>query len=427
MKPHLLTEYPGPPSRCDFGITEAIAAIGLDLAATGAVDAGATAGLSAVGAGAADAAAGISLADLGAGVGAAGLGAADVAGGFGEVGADLGAAGSPLGFAGTSGAAAANPLADLSAAGLTAPGVGGAAPAAAGPVDLASSFSAASDSLNPLNWTGFSLTDPATGVTTGGTFSDAGIAGSEAGATPLSSSGLDAGAASAHAAGGSVDLASLSAPSTGGGLSSSGGGLSSVGAGAGAGGNAVTTGGSGNILDSLVTGATNQITKNPLGLAAGVAGLGYNIFEGQKTSANEKALEASAASQAASGAQLQNYLNTGTLPPGVQAQVDQATAAAKARIISGYASRGQNADPAQNSALAQELAGVDTSAIALQGQLATNLLNSGIQETGMSNNLYQALIQIDQTQATNMGKAIANFAGALAPRTSINIGGGSSA
>ena len=78
-------------------------------------------------------------------------------------------------------------------------------------------------------------------------------------------------------------------------------------------------------------------------------------------------------------------------------------------------------------ALAQELAAADMNAVALQGQLATQLLQSGLQETGMSTSLYQALIQMDQTQAQNMGKAIANFAGALAPKTSINIGGGASA
>lgn len=183
-------------------------------------------------------------------------------------------------------------------------------------------------------------------------------------------------------------------------------------------------GGGGFSFDSLGTSALNSLTKNPLGIAAAGAGLGYNILAGQKQTPNQQALTGQAQQMAGQGQQLQQYLQNGTLPPGMQQQVDNAKAAARAQIVSGYASRGQNANPAQNSALAQELAAVDTNALELQGKIATNLLTAGINETNMSANLFQALIQMDATQAKQMGSAISNFASALAggPKT-IQIGG----
>ncbi len=172
-------------------------------------------------------------------------------------------------------------------------------------------------------------------------------------------------------------------------------------------------------LGTLGSGAVKSLTSNPLGVLAGGAGLGYSVLEGQKATANMKALQSAAADQAASGKQLSSYITNGGLPPGLAAEVATATASAKASIVSGYASKGESTDPAQNSALAQDLAAVDERAAATQGQLATQLLSSGQTASNMSDQLYQTLVGIDQTQAANMGKAIANFASSLAGRTSI--------
>ena len=64
----------------------------------------------------------------------------------------------------------------------------------------------------------------------------------------------------------------------------------------------------------------------------GGAGLGYNILNGQKQSANVQALNDQAARQNQTGAQLESYLTSGTLPAGLQGQVTQAVQSAKAAV-----------------------------------------------------------------------------------------------
>ena len=51
------------------------------------------------------------------------------------------------------------------------------------------------------------------------------------------------------------------------------------------------------------------------------AGLGYNILAGNKQTPNLQAVTNAANAQAGQGAQLQSYLNNGTLPPGLQARL----------------------------------------------------------------------------------------------------------
>ena len=161
---------------------------------------------------------------------------------------------------------------------------------------------------------------------------------------------------------------------------------------------------------------------NPLGAAIGAAGLGYSAVN-NKAPAFSPQLQAQAASLNAQGQQLMSYLQSGNLPPGLKAGLDQATAAAKAKIISNYASQGLNTDPNQNTVLAQQLAAVDQQALISTAQIGQQLLSTGVTETGLSSDLYKTLAQIDQTQTANIGKAIANFASALSGGgTKIQIG-----
>jgi hypothetical protein len=120
-----------------------------------------------------------------------------------------------------------------------------------------------------------------------------------------------------------------------------------------------------------------------------------------------------------------SYLTSGTLPAGLKAQLDQATAAAKARVISNYASQGLSTDPNQNSALAQQLAMIDQQAVISIAQIGQQLFTSGVSASGLSSQLYGQLVQIDATQTANIGKAIANFAGAISPTKglTLNVGG----
>ena len=178
------------------------------------------------------------------------------------------------------------------------------------------------------------------------------------------------------------------------------------------------------VLDSLGI-------KNPLGAAAGLAGLGYSIANNKPVGspggpAFTPQMKAQADQLNAQGQQLMSYLQGGNLPPGLKAGLDQATASAKAKIISNFAAQGLNTDPTQNSALATQLAQVDTQALISTATIGQQLLGSGITETGLSSDLYKTLAQIDQTQTAAIGKSIANFAAAISGSgggTTIKLGG----
>jgi hypothetical protein len=198
--------------------------------------------------------------------------------------------------------------------------------------------------------------------------------------------------------------------------------------------------GSSSISDLLGKGGnmiTDAVSKNPLGTLLGAGGLGYNIYQGQKNTANIKSLTADANTatansnqMVASGEALQQYLTSGTLPPAYQTQVDNAIKDAKTSAISNAAQQGQNTDPTQNTALAATLAKIDASRATMQTQVASQLfssgqglINSGMSAAGLSGQLFQALVQNDTTQAANTGKAIATLAAALNGKTNASIGG----
>lgn len=263
----------------------------------------------------------------------------------------------------------------------------------------------------------------------GGALGFAGLPAAEAAVNPLASFGSSAlgfadaaPGASTLAGGGTFDVTgaggafgSASPGFTGGSLTS--GGTADLTGAATIGGNAAAPGASpaasGSIFDKLVAGATNSVTSNPIGTALGAGALGYNIYKGSQTDPLVKQLQSSAGSLNAQGQQLQAYLQSGTLPAGLQAQVQQANAAAKARVIANHAHNGQSTDPSQNSALAQELNSIDQQSTIQIATIGQQLLTTGINETGLSDQLYAQLIGLDRQQSANTGAAIANFAAAL--------------
>lgn len=190
------------------------------------------------------------------------------------------------------------------------------------------------------------------------------------------------------------------------------------------------------LLNKAGSGAIKSLTSNPLGIALGAGGLGYNILQGQKNTKNQNALTADAQTatanstqMVASGEAMQKYLTDGTLPPGYQTIVDQAINDAKTTAISNAAGQGQPTDPAQNTALAATLAKIDASKPQMQSQVASQLFSSGStlvssgqSAAGLSGQLYQALVANDTTQAANTGKAIATLAAAMNGKSSNTIG-----
>jgi hypothetical protein len=316
-----------------------------------------------------------------------------------ELGAAIGGAGSSIGglFGGGADAAAGGDL--LAFSGDAASGGG-------------SSASSAIDALvnpgaNPYDSI-YGATFPNSNMVDANAFSSgnqlAGVGGSTPDATSFGGFGKGAG-----------DLTSLADTSGAVGGDATAGDPTSFG-GTGKGGDASGT----SFIDKLMSGVKNapgsavdQLAKNPLGIAAAGVGLGYNMLSGQKQLPEQKALTGQAQTLSTQGQQFMNYLQTGTLPAGLQAAVNQAQAAAKARIIANHAANGENTDPTHNSMLAQELAQADQNALIAVAQEGEKLFTAGANEVGLSSQIYERLMQIDQQQTQNMGRAIASFASAL--------------
>ncbi len=194
-------------------------------------------------------------------------------------------------------------------------------------------------------------------------------------------------------------------------IGGAGGGAAS--AAGGAGGAAPAAGGGGFMSSLNPANWTLGGVGKGLGVAAAGAGLGMNMLRGNQVDPNQQKLQDLAGQLGSQGQVLESYLKTGKLPPALQAQLDQAKASEKARIIAGAAARGQPTDPRMNSALAQELNNVDTNAIAAMAKVQVDMLNTGLKETGMSMELYQMLTQLDMKQNEDLTKSISTFAAAL--------------
>jgi hypothetical protein len=185
------------------------------------------------------------------------------------------------------------------------------------------------------------------------------------------------------------------------------------------------SGGGGGGLSSLFGGAS---TGSVLGAGVAGAGLAYDIFKGNPTDPNQQAIEGQASALQSEGSSLvgqgsgfEQYLTQGTLPPALQAKVEQDTQANKARITQNAAQTGSSADPKQNSALTQDLAGADRSGTIEAGDYEQKLFSAGqqmvtqgIQATGLSSQLYESLYKFDQQQNSDLMGGISSFAAALA-------------
>lgn len=190
------------------------------------------------------------------------------------------------------------------------------------------------------------------------------------------------------------------------------------------------------------------VGSNPFGnigadIGAGVAGgaLIYDLTQGNQPTQQETTLQNAAGglgTQSANltqqgnalvqqGQGLESYLTQGTLPPALQAAVDQKVAAAKAATVQQAANTTGNADATRNSALTQDLNFQNNQGLTLEGQLETNLaqtgqgeiasgqglINSGAQYAGLQNQDLIALGQAQQQQQSATTAAITAFAGAL--------------
>lgn len=179
--------------------------------------------------------------------------------------------------------------------------------------------------------------------------------------------------------------------------------------------------------------------------AVGAAGLANSIIQnkqntvqptgvtGAKQSAVADTAGATSAALTTQGTELASYISKGTLPPAFQTALDQATSAAKTRAISNAAASGMPTDPTKNTALAQSIQQIEQNAVVQSAELmqrlastGKSLIDSGMSQASLQEQIYQSLINTDMQQTKNTGAAIANFASALSSKpsnTTIQLGG----
>jgi hypothetical protein len=144
--------------------------------------------------------------------------------------------------------------------------------------------------------------------------------------------------------------------------------------------------------------------------------LGYDALKSEQGLGNipgYNQLNTEAGQLASQGSQLQNYLQTGTLPPGVSQSLNQAATAATASIKSQYAARGMSGSSAE----AADLANVQSTVAGQGAQIAIQLLNQGVSESNLSATLYGQIMNANITQDNQLGTALTAFASAAAKPT----------
>lgn len=260
---------------------------------------------------------------------------------------------------------------------------------------------------------------PASGAITGGLEGALGLGGKPSGGTgaPLGGSSAAATAAPAAAAGASPDL-------TGGGLfdrlgrdlglgGGSSGGISPV---------TVTPGVRGENFGGVTPGAT--FGSNPSAPAGGGGLLeslglkGDQILPLVGTAAaalrgppgDIKALTAMANRFGQQGEALSSYVTNGTLPPGLDSALKQATRASVANIRGTYANLGLSGSTME----AQAVNAAEEQASAQAFSYARDLLTSGIQESGLSAQLFSAIMASQEQSDQSLMNAISGFSAAAA-------------
>ncbi len=186
-------------------------------------------------------------------------------------------------------------------------------------------------------------------------------------------------------------------------------------------------------IGSALSGAKDWLSSNQGWLSPAIAGLGlgYDLLKGNETPQYEpqvggaaRNITAAAQGLEQQGGQLQSYLTSGNLPPGVNASLDVATNSAIASIKSQYASLGMSGSSAEaediNNVMLEKQAQGSQIALSLYQQ-GTSEITSALGAFGEEANIYSQLMDVGIQQNAELGQAISSFAAALAPRSSITI------
>lgn len=114
--------------------------------------------------------------------------------------------------------------------------------------------------------------------------------------------------------------------------------------------------------------------------------------------------------EAQQGNQLSRALQTGQLPQGAQAALDNAMQAAKATARSNFAGLGISGSTQE----AQALSGIDQTSAAQKFKMLTDVTNTGLTQVGAADSLYKTIMQTELSQDAQTSAAIARIAAALA-------------
>ena len=166
--------------------------------------------------------------------------------------------------------------------------------------------------------------------------------------------------------------------------------------------------------EGLASKAGSWLAKNPMSVLSGL-GMAYNMMKGNQPPRYSAELQAQAAALQAQGAQLQGYLTSGTLPPGIGSALSGAHDSAAAAIRSRYANMGM----AGSSAEMQDLNNLAQTTVSQGADIANKLLATGVSEQQFASGLYQNLMATSMQQDTNMSNAISGFTNAMAKASAV--------
>lgn len=164
-------------------------------------------------------------------------------------------------------------------------------------------------------------------------------------------------------------------------------------------------GGGSNIASSI----GDWLSNNPGTLLGGSLLLGSSLF-GNKPPPGLSTLQQQGAAESTFANQAMSAEQTGQLPPGGQALLDNLHHSMTTQIKSKYAALGLSGSTAE----AQDLAQVPQQVAATQYQMINQLVSQGLSASGLAQTADIASMNAQVQQDERLQQAIAGFAGALA-------------
>ena len=166
--------------------------------------------------------------------------------------------------------------------------------------------------------------------------------------------------------------------------------------------------------EGLAGQAGSFLSKNASSILSAL-GLAANMAKGQQPPKYSGNLQAQADAMNARGAQLQGYLTSGTLPPGIGDALAGAHDSAAASIRGRYAKMGMSGSSAEM----QDLNNLAQTTVSQGADIANKLLATGVSQQQFAAGLYQNLMATSMQQDVAMSNAISGFTNAMAKASAV--------